>query len=93
LIKITSELAARLIPYRRFQVALEGGLQRNQDDHDTILAAIKSKDAEAAYQLMRRHTLEQGDSVIANIPAFTSLERTAEGKSKPPRSSAGSEIS
>ena len=93
LIKITSELAARLIPYRRFQVALEGGLQRNQDDHDTILAAIKSKDAEAAYQLMRRHTLEQGDAVIANIPAFSLLERTAEGKGRPSRSSAGSEIS
>ncbi len=71
LVKITSELAARLIPYRRFQVSLAGGLQRNQDDHEMILAAIKSKDAEAAYREMRRHTLEQGDSVIENIPAFS----------------------
>ncbi|MEE4143388.1 MAG: GntR family transcriptional regulator [Halieaceae bacterium] len=92
LIKITSELAARLIPYRRFQVALAGGLQRNQDDHDAILAAIKSKDAEAAYQLMRRHTLEQGDAVIANIPTFSLLQRSHEGKGKPPQSSAGSEL-
>ena len=73
LIKITSELAARLIPYRRFQVSLEGGLQRNQDDHEIILAAIKSKDAEAAYHAMRKHTLEQSDSVIENIPAFSGL--------------------
>ena len=90
LIKITSELAARLIPYRRFQVALEGGLQRNQDDHDTVLAAIGSKDAEAAYQLMRRHTLEQGDSVIANIPTLSSLARSSENSSKPVRSTARS---
>jgi DNA-binding GntR family transcriptional regulator len=91
LIKITSELAARLVPYRRFQVALEGGLQRNQDDHDTILAAIKSKNAEAACQLMRRHTLEQGDSVIANIPTFSLLTRASDDTSKPMRPSAGSE--
>ena len=70
LVKITSELAARLIPYRRFQVSLDGGLQRNQDDHEIILAAIRSKDAEAAYHAMRKHTLEQSESVIENIPAF-----------------------
>ena len=93
LIKITSELAARLIPYRRFQVALAGGLQRNQNDHDTILAAIKSKDVEAAYQVMRRHTLEQGDSVIENIRTFSLLARTSETESKPVRSGAGSKLS
>ena len=76
LIKITSELATRLIPYRRFQVSVEGGLQRNQDDHQIILAAIRSKDAEGAYQAMRRHTLEQGDSAIENIPAFSGPKRT-----------------
>ena len=91
LIKITSELAARLIPYRRFQVGLAGGLQRNQDDHDTILAAIRSKDAEAAYQLMRRHTLEQGDAVIANIPAFLQLSQNSEAGRKPARPGARSE--
>jgi DNA-binding GntR family transcriptional regulator len=80
LVKITSELAARLIPYRRFQVSLEGGLQRNQDDHEIILAAIKSKDAEAAYHAMRKHTLEQSDSVIENIPAFSRLAQTQDSK-------------
>jgi DNA-binding GntR family transcriptional regulator len=73
LVKITSGLATRLIPYRRFQVSVEGGSQRNQDDHEIILAAIKSKDAEAAFHAMRRHTLEQGDSVIENVPAFSRL--------------------
>jgi DNA-binding GntR family transcriptional regulator len=92
LVKITSELAARLIPYRRFQVGLEGGLQRNQDDHDTILAAIKSKDPEAAYQAMRRHTLEQGDSVIANIRKFALLKQTPETRGKPVRPGARSEL-
>ncbi len=75
LVRITSELANRLIPYRRFQVTLEGGLQRNQDDHDIILAAIQSADAEAAYGAMRRHTQDQGDAVIANIPAFSTIGR------------------
>ena len=92
LIKITSELAARLIPYRRFQVALEGGLQRNQDDHDKILAAIKAKDEKAAYELMRRHTLEQGDSVIANIRKFSLLTRSSEDKNRPASPGAGIEL-
>ena len=73
LVKITSGLATRLIPYRRFQVSVEGGLQRNQDDHEIILAAIKAKDAEGAFYAMRKHTLEQGDSVIENVPAFSRL--------------------
>ena len=79
LVRITSELAARLIPYRRFQVALEGGLQRNQDDHDIILAAIQAGDADAAYRAMRKHTQDQGDAVIASIPAFSSIGREAGG--------------
>ncbi|MEJ2532328.1 MAG: GntR family transcriptional regulator [Halioglobus sp.] len=80
LVKITSGLATRLIPYRRFQVSVEGGLQRNQDDHEIILAAIKSKDAEGAFHAMRKHTLEQGDSVIENVPAFSRLtDRRAGG--------------
>ena len=83
LVKITSGLATRLIPYRRFQVSVEGGLQRNQDDHEVILAAIKSKDAEGAYQAMRKHTLEQGDSVIEHVPAFSRLTRTRDGGRNP----------
>ena len=78
LVRITSELANRLIPYRRFQVTLEGGLQRNQDDHDIILAAIQAADAEAAYRAMRRHTQDQGDAVIASIPAFSAIGRGRE---------------
>ncbi len=83
LVKITSGLATRLIPYRRFQVSVEGGLQRNQDDHELILAAIKSKDGEGAYQAMRKHTLEQGDSVIEHVPAFSRLTRTRDHGGNP----------
>lgn len=92
LIKITSELAARLIPYRRFQVSLEGGLQRNQADHELILAAIKEKDPEAAYHAMRKHTLEQSDSVIDNIPALSTPARTHDSKGNPMQSKAVSEL-
>lgn len=91
LVKITSELAARLIPYRRFQVSLEGGLQRNQDDHEIILAAIKSKDADAAYQAMRRHTLDQSDSVIENIPAFSSPAQVQDIAGNPTQFNTGGE--
>jgi DNA-binding GntR family transcriptional regulator len=59
---------------------VEGLLQRNQDDHEIILAAIKSKDADGAFHAMRKHTLEQGDSVIENVPAFSRLtDRRAGG--------------
>jgi DNA-binding GntR family transcriptional regulator len=84
LVRITSELANRLIPYRRFQVSLDGGLQRNQDDHDTILAAIEARDADAAYRAMRMHTQDQGDAVIANIPAFSPTARERESRERKP---------
>ena len=93
LVKITSELAARLIPYRRFQVSLEGGLQRNQDDHEIILAAIKSKDAEAAYDAMRKHTLDQSDSVIENITAFSRPVQARDGNGNLLLVKTGSELS
>lgn len=93
LVKITSGLATRLIPYRRFQVSVEGGLQRNQDDHEVILAAIKSKDSEGAYHAMRRHTLEQGDAVIENVPAFSRLTRTRGDSRNPAQFNAGVELS
>ena len=93
LVRITSGLATRLIPYRRFQVSVEGGLQRNQDDHEIILAAIKSKDAEGAYHAMRRHTLEQGDSVIENVPAFSRLRRTRDDGENPSLVNARFELS
>lgn len=91
LIRITSELANRLIPYRRFQVTLEGGLQRNQDDHDIILAAIQARDAEAANRAMRKHTQDQGDAVIASIPAFSTVGRWREKnpEKSPPLDSGG----
>lgn len=93
LLKITSELAARLVPYRRFQVSLDGGLQRNQDDHEIILAAIRAKDADAAYDAMRKHTLEQSESVIENIPAFSELVPPQESRGNLLQLKAGSDVS
>ncbi|HAC81057.1 MAG: GntR family transcriptional regulator [Candidatus Binatia bacterium] len=93
LVKITSELAARLVPYRRFQVSLEGGLQRNQDDHEIILAAIRANDADAAYEAMRKHTLEQSESVIENIPAFSELAPPQENRGNLLQLKAGSDFS
>jgi len=90
LVKITSELANRLIPYRRFQVSLEGGLQRNQDDHEVILAAIQARDADAACRAMSKHTQDQGDAVIASIPAFSPTGRGGGSKdTSPPLNSGG----
>ena len=72
-------------------MSLEGGLQRNQDDHEIILAAIRSKDAEAAYHAMRKHTLEQSESVIENIPAFSRVAQAHAKKGNLLQFSAGSD--
>jgi len=67
LIESTAILANRVYPYRRYQVLAPGRLQRNQDDHDLIVAALMTGDENSAAQAMRQHTMEQGDVLVRFI--------------------------
>ena len=67
LIESTATLANRVYPYRRYQVLAPGRLQRNQDDHDLIVAALMAGNEDGAAQAMRQHTMEQGDALVRFI--------------------------
>jgi len=73
LIDTTEWLALRVLPYRRFQVVAPGRLQRNQTDHDAIISAIFAGDADSTRDLIKRHTLEQGDALMR----FIALNKTS----------------
>lgn len=67
LIDMTSQLAARLRPFRRFQVRAPGRHEANQVEHGQVVEAIIAGDDERAYRLMRAHGTLQGDSLIDYI--------------------------
>lgn len=67
LIETTEALANRVYPYRRYQVLAPGRLQRNQDDHDLIVDALMASDEDRVFDVMRQHTMEQGDALVRFI--------------------------
>jgi len=56
-----SRLHRRLKPYRRMQLHLRGRLGQSMQEHEAIVEAIASGDAEAAAETLRRHVAVQGE--------------------------------
>lgn len=54
-------LHGRLKPYRRLQLRMRNRLQRSQQEHAEVVAAIEAGDAEAAADALRCHVRVQGD--------------------------------
>ena len=75
--EMTATLANRLVPYRRYQVMAPGRLQRNQDDHDHILAAISQGDAANAFARMHAHAIDQGNALLRFIGKPERVRSTA----------------
>jgi len=67
LIQTIEWLSMRVLPYRRYQVVAPGRLEKNQNDHDRIVAALLKGDGETTRIEMRRHTAEQGDALMRFI--------------------------
>jgi len=67
LIQSIERLSMRVLPYRRYQVVAPGRLEKNQSDHDRIVAALLKGDGETARIELRRHTAEQGDALMRFI--------------------------
>jgi len=61
LAKEASRLHAILQPYRRMQLQVRGRMARSLAEHDSVVAAIRAGDHQAAAEAMRDHVLIQGD--------------------------------
>ncbi|MDC8785249.1 GntR family transcriptional regulator [Roseateles koreensis] len=64
LTEMLSKLRERLAPFRAAQTKVERRLAVSHDEHQAILAAIQSGDAEAAYEAMRNHTARLSINVL-----------------------------
>jgi DNA-binding GntR family transcriptional regulator len=67
----TRNLRNRLAPYRRSQLHQNGRLRGSFDEHESILAALKSQDPDKTERLMRGHLTAQGGTMndfIASLP-------------------------
>lgn len=56
-----SRLHAMLQPYRRMQLQVRNRMARSFAEHDTVVAAIRAGDPDAAAAAMRDHVVIQGD--------------------------------
>lgn len=72
LVETTDKLALHTLPYRRFQVRMEGRSQSNQADHERILEAILAKDGGEAAERMRKHVMVQGNVLAEYISTISS---------------------
>lgn len=57
----TRRLCRRLKPFRRLQLRLRGRMEQSLSEHDGILEALRSGDAEAAAAQLRDHVAVQGE--------------------------------
>lgn len=55
LMQLTLETRDRLAPFRRAQFAAPGRLARSHAEHHRVVAAIRARDAAAAFDAMRAH--------------------------------------
>lgn len=74
LVEEALRLHKRLAPFRRLQLRVRNRLKASQAEHEAIVAAIESGDAEAAAGLLRQHVSVQGER-FADLVA--SLQSTA----------------
>ncbi|MBK4217136.1 GntR family transcriptional regulator [Paracoccus caeni] len=56
-----SRLHAMLQPYRRMQLQVRNRMMRSFKEHDSVVAAIRGGDADAAALALREHVIVQGD--------------------------------
>ena len=65
LMQLTLETRERLAPFRRAQFAAPGRLSRSLTEHRRVLAALRARDAPAAFDTMRAHIVIVRDAVDA----------------------------
>ena len=71
LFEITRNLAARMHPFRMFQLSAQGRPEANNEDHRLVLELLCAGKADEVYTLMRGHVTVQGDVLadyISSVP-------------------------
>ena len=71
LFEITRNLAARMHPFRMFQLSAQGRPEANNEDHRLVLDLLCAGKADEVYTLMRGHVTVQGDVLadyISSVP-------------------------
>ena len=67
----TKNVRNRLAPYRRLQLHRPGRVKKSNAEHEDILTAISTGDAQAAGKLMHQHVAVQGEALndlLAIVP-------------------------
>ena len=65
------QLHNRLRPFRRLQLRVRGRVEESMAEHDQILKALQSGDAESATQLMRSHITILGERFNDLVASYT----------------------
>ncbi|NCN69619.1 MAG: GntR family transcriptional regulator [Betaproteobacteria bacterium] len=70
------QLHRRLRPYRRLQLRVRNRMSTSFKEHETIVQAIVSGDAEGAAQALRAHVVVQGErfgDLLASLPEMAAV--------------------
>ncbi|MCB1527543.1 MAG: GntR family transcriptional regulator [Hyphomicrobiaceae bacterium] len=68
-------LHKRLAPFRRLQLRVRNRLHSSQQEHETIVDAIVSGDAEAAATALRAHVIVQGERFTDLVASLDQQQR------------------
>ena len=72
------QLHRRLRPYRRLQLRVRNRMGTSFKEHEAIVGAILSGDAEAAAQTLREHVVVQGERFGDLLASLTELATATE---------------
>jgi DNA-binding GntR family transcriptional regulator len=67
-------LQRKLRPYRRLQLRVRNRLQRSYEEHQAIVDALRSGDAEQAMVSVRSHVIVQGERFADLVSSLSRLE-------------------
>ncbi|WP_309083001.1 GntR family transcriptional regulator [Chelativorans sp.] len=73
LANMATTLHKRLKPYRRLQLRVPGRLEKSAAEHETVIQALRARDAAKAEDLIEKHILVQGDMFSDFLSAMSSL--------------------
>ncbi|GAA4431388.1 GntR family transcriptional regulator [Georgenia halophila] len=73
LTQMTTSMQLRLKPFRRLQLRVAGRMQSSLEEHEQILAALRTHDVEEVERLIKGHIAVQGDH-FSDFLAAVSIE-------------------
>ncbi|PJK30343.1 GntR family transcriptional regulator [Minwuia thermotolerans] len=74
LVDTTLEARRRVAPYRRAQFSVAGRVAASYDEHGDVVAGIRRRDGERAYQAMRAHIRTVKDASMSYVAQTLNLD-------------------